>query len=1069
MARIPESEIERLKNEISVERLIESAGIALAKAGKDKIGKCPFHQDDTASLVVTPSKNLWHCFGCQIGGGPIDWVMKKSAVSFRHAVELLRDGDVSSLVANATSLKRSTIRTLAAPVTRDADNDALLAQVVGYYHDTLKQSPEALAYLQSRGLDHPDLIDTFKLGFANRTLGLRLPEKNRVAGAELRTRLQAVGIYRDSGHERYNGSLVVPVIDEAGRINEVYGRKLNDNLRAGTAKHLYLPEECRSAGRGVWNVQALQVSKEIILCEALIDAMTFWCAGYRNVTAAYGTEGFTDDHLAAFQRHGTERVLIAYDRDEAGERAAEKHGALLMAVGIECWRIQFPKGMDANEYALKVTPAMKSLGVAIRKAVWLGKGQPPAREEIDMSISPALQAALPAASASRLAGDPHADRNPRSTSSTGAVTGGIASEKLADIGSQADAHAEILFLSLAAEAAKEKIPGAPAVLPASPVPPAPASDTPAEVRENEIIMTIGDRRWRVRGLAKNVSYDVMKVNLMVSRAERFHLDVINFCIEKARTSFAIQAATELQVKEDIIKADLGRVLLKLEALQDDSIKKTLQPKTPASVEIGEEARREALALLADPKLLDRIADDFDACGIVGERINKLTGYLAAVSRKLDRPLAVVIQSSSAAGKSSLMDAVLAFMPEEERIKYSAMTGQSLFYMGETNLKNKILAIVEEEGASKASYALKLLQSEGELTIASTGKDPATGNLITQQYRVEGPVMIFLTTTAIEIDEELMNRCLVLSVDEGREQTQAIHRLQRARRTLEGLLAKRERERLIQLHRNAQRLLRPLFVVNPFADQLTFLSDKTRTRRDHEKYLTLIDAIALLHQYQRPIKNTPGSGGGAPLDYIEVTLDDIAQANDIAHEVLGRSLDELPPQTRRLLGDVVGLVRTRAQTLGARVGDVRFTRKLVRDHVGWTDFQVKTHMHKLEELEYVLVHRGGRGQSFEYELLYDGQGQDGKPFVMGLIDVETLSYDANKERAKPKKEHPSSPQVAPKEHPSSIEQSAQAQALARVSGQSSSASPKTHVSRANGKTSSYAPVVPAFPLAAVAAE
>jgi len=165
---------------------------------------------------------------------------------------------------------------------------------------------------------------------------------------------------------------VVPVFDEQGGISEVYGRKISDKLTQGTPKHLYLPEECRAASRGVWNLPTLQASKEIILCEALIDAMTIWCAGYRNVTASYGTEGFTDEHLAAFKRHGVARVLIAYDRDDAGERACEKHAALLMATGIECWRIQFPHGMDANDYALKVTPAAKSLGVAIRKAVWLG-------------------------------------------------------------------------------------------------------------------------------------------------------------------------------------------------------------------------------------------------------------------------------------------------------------------------------------------------------------------------------------------------------------------------------------------------------------------------------------------------------------------------------------------------------------------------------------------------------------------------------------------------------------------------------------------------------------------------
>ena len=127
-----------------------------------------------------------------------------------------------------------------------------------------------------------------------------------------------------------------------------------------------------------------------------------------------------------------------------------------------------------------------------------------------------------------------------------------------------------------------------------------------------------------------------------------------------------------------------------------------------------------------------------------------------------------------------------------------MTGQSLFYMGETNLKNKILAIAEEEGVSSASYALKLLQSEGEVTIASTGKNAVTGNMETQTYHVEGPVMLFLTTTAIDVDEELKNRCIVLAVDEDREQTAAIHEQQRFDETLEGLHASETKNRLVTL-------------------------------------------------------------------------------------------------------------------------------------------------------------------------------------------------------------------------------------------------------------------------------
>jgi hypothetical protein len=298
-------------------------------------------------------------------------------------------------------------------------------------------------------------------------------------------------------------------------------------------------------------------------------------------------------------------------------------------------------------------------------------------------------------------------------------------------------------------------------------------------------------------------------------------------------------------------------------------------------------------------------------------------------------------------------------------------------------------VVEEEGAERASYALKLLQSEGELAIASTGKDPQTGRLVTHEYRVEGPVAIFLTTTAIDVEEELLNRCIVLTVDEAQEQTRAIHERQREAQTLEGLLAREDREQVLQVHRNAQRLLRPLLVANPYARELTFLDQKTRTRRDHVKYLTLIRSIALLHQHQRPVQTV--QHGGRTLDYIEVTLDDIATANRLAGEVLGRSLDELPPQTRALLGRLVALVAGMCEAQGLEPSQVRFSRREVREATGWGDTQLKVHLKRLEELEYVVVHRDG--PRYLYELVYAGQGEDGEPFLPGLLDVEALEATA----------------------------------------------------------------------------
>ena len=521
-----------------------------------------------------------------------------------------------------------------------------------------------------------------------------------------------------------------------------------------------------------------------------------------------------------------------------------------------------------------------------------------------------------------------------------------------------------------------------------------AAEPPVKVNGDEITIEQGDRRYRIRGLGKNLSQDLLKVNLLVVRGDAIHVDTLDLCSARQRAAFANQAAEELEVKEEVIKRDLGRVFMALEEVRNEQIRRALEPKE-TTIELSPEDKAAALALLQDPGLMDRIVEDFARCGVVGEETNKLVGYLATISRRLEAPLAVVVQSSSAAGKSLLMDAILGFVPEEDRVQYSAMTGQSLFYMGETDLRHKVLAIVEEEGATRAAYALKLLQSEGALTIASTGKDPSTGKLVTHQYRVEGPAMILLTTTAIDLDEELVNRCLVLTVNEDRRQTQAIHRQQREQQTLEGLLARKEREEILRVHRNAQRLLKPLYVVNPYARELTFLDRQTRTRRDHMKYLTLIRSIALLHQYQRPVKTA--THNGKTVEYIEVTLDDIAAANHLAHEVLGRSLDELPPQTRRLLLLIHEMVTKQCEQLKMERGDLLFSRRDVRQYTGWGDTQLRVHLRRLEELEYLLAHRGGRGQSFVYELVFERGGEDDQPTLPGLIDVEKLRNHGYEEK------------------------------------------------------------------------
>ena len=930
MARLSDEELNDIKQRVSLLRLVESQGYEIKRQGKDYVIRCPFHEDDTASLVITPDKNLFHCFGCGAAGSVIDWVMKTQGVSFKHAVELLRKE--IPLAAETTTKKQTTVRKLASPLTDDADKQTALQQVIAFYHKSLRESAEAQSYLKQRGLDDVELINHFKLGYANRTLGLHLPHKNRQAGAKLRGLLQEIGIYRNSGHEHFNGSLIIPIINDSN-VTEVYGRKLLGNkLRKGTPQHLYLP----GPHQGIFNLNGLANTNEIILCESLIDALTFWRWGFKHVTASFGVNGFTDELLQCLIDKKIERVLIAYDRDPAGDKAAIALAKRLNKNNIDAYRIQFPKNMDANEYACTMTPAQKSLALVIRKAEPLGK-------------------------------------------------------IIHDTNS-----------SLAAESVEQELDNQ-----ATPTPALVKQTIPMEMKDKDIYLTLDTRHYRIKGFDPKSCNDQLKINLMISKGESLHLDKFDLYSSKQRQVFINQASVECGIDPDIIKSDLGKVLLQLEQLQQ-----TQAEEKPVEIKALSSAERDAaLSLLKDKDLLNRILNDFLSAGIVGEQTNTLVGYLACVSRKLDRPLAIIIQSTSAAGKSSLMDVILNLMPEEERVQYSAMTGQSLFYMGETNLKHKILAISEEEGASNASYALKLLQSEGEVTIASTGKDDDSGDLVTKEYRVEGPVMLFMTTTAIDIDEELMNRCLVLTVNESREQTQAIHVAQRQKRTLQGLQNKLKTEQLTKLHRDAQQLLKSLAVINPYADQLTFIDDKTRTRRDHEKYLTLIDSIALLHQYQRDIKTV--THNNEVIEYIEVTLDDIEQANHLANEVLGKTLDELPPQTRKLLKKIQQMVQCACDKQGLEQTHYHFSRKQIRDYTSWSDGQLKIHCKRLEELEYLLIRRGGRGHTIEYELLYNGDTETDKTVLMGLLDIGQLRYDEKKSGVKPKKTASSQGQVRPK--------------------------------------------------------
>ncbi len=364
----------------------------------------------------------------------------------------------------------------------------------------------------------------------------------------------------------------------------------------------------------------------------------------------------------------------------------------------------------------------------------------------------------------------------------------------------------------------------------------------------------------------------------------------------------------------------------------------------------------AIKMGAEEDIFQTILTDYEKLGLVGEETNKLMAYLAATSRLMEKPLNILVLSSSGAGKSALQDKTLKLMPPESVIRVSAITDKALYY--QKSLKNKLLALEEAAGV-KDSYAIRTLISEGYLA-----QETVSGNQ-GQSLHVEGGCSIFQTTTNPEINPETKSRFFILGVDESREQTRRILELQRQAQTLEGLKVNTEVAGIIGKHHAFQRLLGPFPVVNPYAQDLVYEDDRLQARRNQPKLLQLINTIAFLRQMQKKIKRYEG------IEYIEVDRTDIELAVKLASELLGVSLDDLSLPARNLLQ----LLTEMKQPI--------FTRKEVMEFTGWTKTRLHIHLTELIEMELVLPESSMKNQLQTYKLIYSGEGQDGRRFLIGL--------------------------------------------------------------------------------------
>lgn len=843
-------DIESLKAAVDLAELMRSHGIELKPVGRNLTAICPWHDDKDASLVVNPAKQLYNCFGCEAKGDALTFLQEMENLSFGDAVKRLQDITGSRPVESSGSTPPGDPDRFAGGLTRPQ----LLTRVVEHYKKGLAHSGKAQEYLKSRRLGDMEVWKAFEVGYCEGSLLPTLPK-----GGEVREALVQLGILNSKGKEHFLGCVVVPLSHPDLGFVGMYGRRLNPRAKV---RHLFLP----GPKRGVLNWQVLQAASSVYLTEGVLDALSLWAIGVRNVSAVMGSSSLPDDLSRCLRASSVRELRLCLDADRAGHEGVE---AITAEVSdrFKVSQVLLPAG-DPNDLLVREGPeTLRSFLDCLKPLTEEDEGadserEIPLVETHDTGFSLAFE-------------DVVYEVTPRPP-----YTG---------------------RLSVAIKGTK------------------PNSKRRGGFRDRLDLTSARARAATLRGMSQTLG-------LAKERAETHLMEI-------------------LETAEDWVGSVVDSI--------DDS---------PSKVpEITEAQKLEAMDFLCAPDLVDRLLTDLEDLGYVGEENGKLLAYLIGLSRKLENPLSGIIRSQSGAGKSGLAGLIALLVPPEDVIHYSRVSAQALAFAEKTAYKHKLLVMEERVGGEAADYYIRILQSSHVIRQAVTIKDPVTGKFRVQEIEVEGPIAYLETTTASRLNAENTSRCFEIYLDESEEQTRRIHQRQRAARSLGGL-GRSNRRSILEKHHNAQRLLEPVKVVIPYVELLTFPTRWLRTRRDNERFLSLIEASAFLHQHQRPCRRLDGCCGrqddgpdGDSISYIEATWEDYRLAYELAQVVLKSTLHELSPASRELLEFARGL-------------QGEFTRRDLREATKWSQRRVIGALDELVDMEYVAKVTGSNGTTMTYTVL-----------------------------------------------------------------------------------------------------
>lgn len=459
----------------------------------------------------------------------------------------------------------------------------------------------------------------------------------------------------------------------------------------------------------------------------------------------------------------------------------------------------------------------------------------------------------------------------------------------------------------------------------------------------------------ILGGIKTNKLESMRITLSIQKLK--HENVLRHTIDLYNDNqvekLVRKVAERLEIGTSVVRRTLQDLTKELENHRFLLIEKEQEANQPFYKELTATEEKEAIKFLRSKDLLSKTNVLIGKSGVIGEQTNRLLMYLIFTSRKTNNPLHCISLGSSGVGKTHLQSKVAELMPEEDKVEITVLSANAFYYFNRTELQHKLILIEDLDGAESVLYPLRELQSKKRITKTVVHKD-TKGNTKTIHLTVEGPVSVAGCTTQESIYEDNSNRSFLLYIDESTQQDIRIMNYQRL--ISAGKIDAEQEYKSQELLKNVQRVLKPIKVINPYAEFLELPQSVFKPRRTNSHYLQFIEAITFYKQYQREEQANKETGE----IYIETTIEDIQEANELIQEVLLRKSDLLNGACRQFFESLKAYLKKENQTT--------FTNAEIRRVLRINPSNQKRYMLQLQLADLVQKSKGDKRKGYVYEVV-----------------------------------------------------------------------------------------------------